>query len=127
MDVSAYRLLGEYLGDHDRSPLINLAGSAMLWERRVAIVATFAFLKRGDAATTFTVAEKLIDDPEVLIHKAVGWMLREVGKRVDRPLLTDYLDEHAAQMPRTMLSYATEHLDVDTRANYRAMHGSDVR
>lgn len=100
VDASAYRLLGEYLTDRDRSPLIDLAGSPMLWERRVAIVATFAFIKRGDGVTTLTVAEKLIDDPEVLIHKAVGWMLREVGKRVDKTQLTGHIDTDAARDAR---------------------------
>jgi 3-methyladenine DNA glycosylase AlkD len=86
----------------------------------VAVLASFAFLKHGDASTTLELAERLLGDREDLIHKAVGWMLRETGKRVDRALLTGFLDAHAARMPRTMLSYATEHLDPAVRAEYRS-------
>ena len=87
----------------------------------MAVLATFAFIKAGDAGPTLRLAPRLLDDREDLMHKAVGWMLREVGKRVDRGPLTDFLDEYAARMPRTMLSYATEHLAPDERAAYRAM------
>ena len=81
----------------------------------------YFYIKRGDASTTLLLAARLLDDPEDLMHKAVGWMLRETGKRVDRALLLGFLDEHAARMPRTMLAYATEHLDAETRAAYRAV------
>jgi 3-methyladenine DNA glycosylase AlkD len=101
--------------------LDDLAASPVLWERRVAMIATFAFLKRGDASTTLALAERLLGDREDLMHKAVGWMLREAGKRVSREALLGFLDAHAARMPRTMLSYATEHLDPEVRAAYRAM------
>jgi 3-methyladenine DNA glycosylase AlkD len=87
----------------------------------VAVLACFAFIGRGDASTTLALAERLLGDRADLMQKAVGWMLREVGKRVDRAVLLTFLDEHAAAMPRTMLSYATEHLTPAQRAAYRAM------
>jgi hypothetical protein len=120
VDSSADPLLGEYLFDRPRSLLFELARSESLWERRVSMLSTFAFLKHGDASTTLQIADLLLDDREDLINKAVGWMLREVGKRVDRDLLLTFLDAHAARMPRTALSYATEHLDPQRRADYRA-------
>ena len=121
VDASAEYVLGAFLLDRPRGILDELAASPVLWERRVAVLATFAFLKAGDASTTLVLAARLLDDPEDLMHKAVGWMLRETGKRVDRALLLGFLDEHAARMPRTMLAYATEHLDAATRAAYRSV------
>jgi 3-methyladenine DNA glycosylase AlkD len=120
VDSSAELLLGEYLVDRPRLPLFELARSESLWERRVGMLSTFAFLKHGDASTTLQIADLLLDDREDLINKAVGWMLREVGKRVDRELLLAFLDTNAARMSRTALSYATEHLDPELRADYRA-------
>jgi 3-methyladenine DNA glycosylase AlkD len=119
-DSSAPTLLGDYLFDRPRGVLTELAGSSILWERRVAIIATLGLIMRGDASTTLELAPTLLDDHEDLMHKAVGWMLREVGKRVDRELLIGFLDEYATRMPRTALSYATEHLDSELRAHYRA-------
>src|SRR5690606_8452217 len=107
--------------DRDRSLLDELAASPSLWERRVAVLATFHFIKRGDASTTLALAERLLGDRDDLMHKAVGWMLREVGKRVSRDELRRFLDAHAARMPRTTLSYATEHLPAEERAAYRAL------
>ena len=121
VDASAEYVLGEFLADRPRDLLHELAASPVLWERRVAVLSTFAFIKRGDASTTLLLAERLLGDREDLMHKAVGWMLREAGKRVGRGILLGFLDQHAARMPRTMLSYATEHLDPATRARYRAM------
>jgi 3-methyladenine DNA glycosylase AlkD len=120
VDSSAPYVLGEYLFDRPRDLLFDLAESESLWERRVAVLATFAFLLRGDAATTLELAERMLGDREDLVHKAVGWMLRETGKRVEPALLTGFLDAHAPRMPRTMLSYATEHLGSAARAEYRA-------
>ena len=120
VDASAEYVLGEFLLDRPRGLLDELAASPVLWERRVAVLSTFAFLKAGDASTTLELAARLLDDPEDLMHKAIGWMLRETGKRFDRALLTGFLDEYAGRMPRTMLAYATEHLDAETRAAYRA-------
>ncbi|HLS76848.1 MAG TPA: DNA alkylation repair protein [Nocardia sp.] len=120
VDSSAEHLIGRDLLDRPRDELFALAGSESLWSRRVALLSTFAFIKAGDASTTLALCERLLDDRRDLIQKAVGWMLREVGKRVDRALLTDFLDRHAPAMGRTALSYATEHLDPATRARYRA-------
>ena len=120
VDGSAEFVLGEYLYDRPRDLLPQLAASEILWERRVAVLSSFAFVKLGDASTTLELAAQLLEDREDLMHKAVGWMLREVGKRVDPAMLTGFLDVHAARMPRTMLSYATEHLAPDVRAAYRA-------
>jgi 3-methyladenine DNA glycosylase AlkD len=119
VDSSAPTLLGDYLFDRPRDVLAELAASSILWERRVAIIATLGLILRGDASTTLELAARLLDDREDLMHKAVGWMLREVGKRVDRQLLIGFLDEYAQRMPRTALSYATEHLDPVLRAHYR--------
>ena len=120
VDGSAEFVLGEYLVDRPRDLLFELAASDILWERRVAVLSSFAFIKRGDPSTTLDLAERLLGDREDLMQKAVGWMLREIGKRVDRAVLVGFLDEHAAAMPRTMLSYATEHLSAADRAAYRA-------
>jgi beta-N-acetylhexosaminidase len=121
VDSSAPALLGDYLFDRPRGLLYELAASDILWHRRVAVIATQALIRRGDASTTLDLAARLLTDPEPLMHKAVGWMLREVGARVDRALLLGFLDEHAGRMPRTMLSYATEHLSPEQRAHYRAL------
>lgn len=123
VDSSAEWLVGEFLREAGRGddPLLDeLAASASLWERRVAVLATFAFIKAGDGGPILRLAPTLLDDREDLMHKAVGWMLRELGKRVDRGALAGFLDEYAPRMPRTMLSYATEHLTPDERAAYRA-------
>ncbi len=120
VDVSAENIIGPWLLDKPRDLLFELAGADSLWERRVALLSTFAFIKSGDATTTFELAERLLDDRRDLIQKALGWMLREVGKRIDQRLLTGFLDQHAAQLGRTALSYATEHLDPELRAHYRA-------
>ena len=120
VDASAEFVLGEFLVGRSREVLDELAASDVLWERRVAVLSTFAFIKHGDAAPTLELAQRLLGDREDLMQKAVGWMLREVGKRVDRAELLRFLDQNAARMPRTMLSYATEHLDPQVRAAYRA-------
>ncbi|RXZ71748.1 DNA alkylation repair protein [Agromyces albus] len=123
VDSSAEVLVGEFLraaGRGEDSLLDELAASDSLWERRVAVLATFAFIRAGDGVPILRLAPRLLGDREDLMHKAVGWMLRELGKRVDRDLLRGFLDEHAPRMPRTMLSYATEHLSPDERAAYRA-------
>ena len=121
VDASAEFVLGTWLYDRDRSLLFELAESPVLWERRVAVLSTFGFLKRGDVTTTLALAERLLGDREDLIHKAVGWMLREMESRVSVDELRRFLDTHAARMPRTMLSYATEHLMPEERAKYRAL------
>ncbi|MEE4021511.1 DNA alkylation repair protein [Gordonia sp. PKS22-38] len=122
VDASADPVLGAWLvrhGDHRR--LVELAYETDLWMRRAGIVGTFAFLKHGVAEATLAVVPVVIDDRRDLIQKATGWMLREMGKRVDRGLLTSYLNDHAPQMGRTALSYAVEHLEADERAHYRSL------
>jgi 3-methyladenine DNA glycosylase AlkD len=124
VDVSAEHIVGPWLLDKPRDLLFQLARADSLWERRVALLSTFAFIKAGDASTTLALSELLLGDRHDLIQKALGWMLREVGKRVDRSLLTGFLDRHATAMGRTALSYATEHLPPEVRAGYRARRPS---
>jgi Uma2 family endonuclease len=100
-------------------PGLKLAISPNLWERRIAIIATFYFIKKGDPNPTFKIAEALLKDDHDLIHKAVGWMLREAGKR-DVAVLTAFLDRHAHTMPRTTLRYAIERMLSDQRKHYLA-------
>ena len=121
VDSSAEFILGEFLLDRPRGLLSDLAVSDSVWDRRTAIISTFAFIKHGDASTTLEIADVLLTDPHDLVQKAVGWMLREIGKRVDPVLLTRYLDDNAERMPRTTLSYAIEHLSPDRRAHYRSL------
>jgi 3-methyladenine DNA glycosylase AlkD len=121
VDCSAEFILGKYLFDRSRDLLFELAASDSVWERRVAMLSTFGFIKRGDASTALEIATVLASDNHDLIRKAVGWMLREVGKRVDPALLLSYLDEHAARLSRTSLSYATEHLTREQRIHYRSV------
>ncbi|MEO8263414.1 MAG: DNA alkylation repair protein [Pseudolysinimonas sp.] len=123
VDLSAEYIVGPEVrsGRAPAALLDDLAASPMLWERRVAVIATFDFIRHGDAGPTLRLAAGLLSDREDLMHKAVGWMLREVGKRVSPEALTGFLDVHAPAMPRTMLSYAVEHLDPQERARYRAM------
>ncbi|QAY71032.1 DNA alkylation repair protein [Xylanimonas protaetiae] len=125
VDSSAEWLVGDWLlgpPAHDVAAVLDpLASSSSLWQRRVAMLATFAFTKAGDPGPALTYAARLLGDRADLVHKAVGWMLREVGKRVSRATLLDFLEQHAARMPRTALSYATEHLDPAERARLRAL------
>lgn len=107
VDISAPQIVGGYLETRSRKPLDRLAKSASLWERRISIVATLWFIRHGDFADTLKIAQKLLADKEDLIHKAVGWMLREVGKR-DVAVLEEFLHQHCRVMPRTMLRYAIE-------------------
>lgn len=120
VDASAEFVLGPWLLERPRELLFELAAQESLWERRVALLTTFAFIKAGDTGTTRELCELLLPDRRDLIQKAVGWMLREIGKRVDRAQLTAFLDAHAAEMGRTALSYATEHLTAEERTHYRA-------
>jgi 3-methyladenine DNA glycosylase AlkD len=120
VDVSCPHVVGGYLFDKPRDVLYELARSESLWERRTAIVSTSYFIRKGDVADTFRIAEMLLDDDEDLIHKATGGWLREAGKR-DPERLSGFLNEHAATMPRTTLRYAIEHLDKEQRARYSSM------
>jgi 3-methyladenine DNA glycosylase AlkD len=117
VDASAPAIVGGFLAGRDRGPLFGLAGSASLWERRIAVVATQHFIRRGDFADTLRLAGLLLGDREDLIHKAVGWMLREVGKR-DQAVLEGFLAGHCRRMPRTMLRYAIERLPQERRRQY---------
>jgi 3-methyladenine DNA glycosylase AlkD len=118
VDTSAEFIIGEYLWDKPRGLLFELAGSSDLWQRRVAVLSSFAFIKRGDASTTFKLAGLLLHNDHDLIQKAVGWMLREIGKRCDEMLLVKFLDLHASEMPRTMLRYSIERLDPAQKKKY---------
>jgi 3-methyladenine DNA glycosylase AlkD len=117
VDTSAPAIVGGYLMERDRRPLSRLARSASLWERRIAIIATQFFIRRRDFQDTLRLAGLLMEDREDLIHKAVGWMLREVGKR-DQSVLEGFLAEQCRQMPRTMLRYAIERFPETRRRQY---------
>lgn len=120
VDTSARDIVGGYIYAHPEllPKLDELAASDLLWERRIAIIATFYFLMNDEPDVTVKLSEVLLHDKEDLMHKAVGWMLREMGKRVDQQLLVDFLDQHTTQMPRTTLRYAIEHLSPETRQYY---------
>lgn len=107
VDLSAHQIVGGWLLARPRTVLRRLARSESLWERRIAVVATYAFIRTGDLADTFDLSERLLGDPHDLMHKACGWMLREAGKR-DVAALESFLDRYAPAMPRTMLRYAIE-------------------
>jgi 3-methyladenine DNA glycosylase AlkD len=117
VDTSAPHVVGAHLEARDRTVLERLARSDSVWERRIAILATQHFIRRGDFGTTLRVAEMLVDDRHDLIHKAVGWMLREVGDR-DRAAEEAFLIRHHRTMPRTMLRYAIEKFPPDLRRAY---------
>lgn len=119
VDSSAPGIVGAYVYEYpDALPVLyTFVQSRLLWERRIAMLATFAFIKAGELDIVFEIAELLRNDTEDLMHKAVGWMLREAGKR-DENRLKSFLDTHAAYMPRTMLRYAIERFDPAQRAKY---------
>ena len=117
VDSSAPYIVGAHLADRDRRVLYELARSPHLWSRRVAIVATFWLIKKGSFEDALAIAEQLLDDREDLIHKATGWMLREVGNR-ERAVAERFLRRHCRDMPRTMLRYAIEKFPERTRRAY---------
>jgi len=117
VDSSAPYILGDFLLDQDKSILYRLAKSDNLWERRTAMLSTFAFIKKNKFEEALNVAEILLFDKHDLIHKAVGWMLREIGKR-DIRTEEGFLEKHHREMPRTMLRYAMEKFDDDKRKSY---------
>ncbi|MEW6722630.1 MAG: DNA alkylation repair protein [Candidatus Micrarchaeota archaeon] len=121
VDSSAEKIAGAYLADKDRSVLYTLARSQNVWERRIAIIATYHFIKKGDFSDTLKISEMLLDDRHDLIHKAVGWMLREVGKRGGLAEEEAFLKKHAKKMPRTMLRYAIEKFGEKKRKSYMAI------
>ena len=125
VDLSAHYTLGDYLYSRtvlkrasSKTVLIKLAKSNNLWERRIAIISTFAFIYKNESEWTFTITKMLLNDKEDLIHKACGWMLREVGKRVSESQLKTFLDIYGTKMPRTMLRYAIEKLPESKRKFY---------
>jgi len=120
VDLSVHKILGDWLLTHQsqKDILDRLVVSKNLWERRMAIIATYAFIRQGSSAETLKIAKKLLNDKEDLIHKAVGWMLREVGRRVSRETLLKFLEEYAKRLPRTALRYALEHLPERLRQYY---------
>ena len=122
VDASARQLVGEQLQAGPRAVLAELAASERLWDRRIAVVSTHALILRGELVETFALAKRLMDDPHHLMHKAIGWMLREAGKR-DEAALVAWLEVHRLRMPRTMLRYAIERLPAERRAGLMARGG----
>lgn len=119
VDTSAPYIIGPWL-EHQadrQSKLQKLASSKLIWERRIAVLATFYYIKAGQYRISLNLAEQLLQDPHDLMHKAVGWMLREIGKR-DRAVLVKFLASHYKTMPRTMLRYAIEHFEASERQKY---------
>lgn len=114
VDLSAGYILGEYLLDKERTLIYRLAESQSLWEQRIAVLATSIFIRNDDFADTLLLAEKLLNHKHDLMHKAIGWMLREVGKR-NKTILVDFLIQYSTQMPRTMLRYAIEKFPEEER------------
>lgn len=117
VDLTAHKIVGEYLLEKNTKILTELVHSKNLWEKRIGIVATLAFIRKGKLSETFRLSKILMNDNHDLIHKAVGWMLREAGKR-DEVSLEVFLEDYAAIMPRTMLRYAIEKFLPDRRAYY---------
>jgi 3-methyladenine DNA glycosylase AlkD len=118
VDLSAPKIIGCYLFNRDKKILLRLARSKNLWERRVAIISTFYFIQQGQFDWTFKIAKMLLGDKHDLVHKAVGWMLREVGKNCGIKTEKIFLDKYRADMPRTMLRYAIEKFPEKERLKY---------
>lgn len=118
VDLSAEHIVGSYLDDRSKRPLDKLARSKLIWERRIAMIATFHYIKQSRHQEAFHIADTLLDDDHDLIHKAVGWMLREVGKKCGQPVLEEYLKPRYKKMPRTMLRYAIERFSPARRQLY---------
>ena len=117
VDSTAHKIVGAYLENKDRAVLSTLSKSTSLWQRRIAIISTFHFIRKNQFDDTLNISQQLLDDQEDLIHKAVGWMLREVGKR-DKAVETSFLKKHYQTMPRTMLRYAIEKFSKEERQKY---------
>ena len=117
IDLAAPKIIGAYLYHSSRSVLYELAGSSDFFKRRIAIMATFYFIRQGDFRDTLAIAETLVEDEHDLVQKAVGWMLREIGKR-EQPVLEEFLREYHHRMPRTMLRYAIEKMPEAQRVAY---------
>lgn len=117
VDLSAPGILGESLLSHPRAILKTLADSNQLWKQRIAVVSTLTLIRHGQFDDTLSLARQFLSHPHDLMHKACGWMLREVGKR-NRPLLSDFLRAYRVSMPRTMLRYAIEHYSPEERKEW---------
>jgi 3-methyladenine DNA glycosylase AlkD len=117
VDLSAHNILGDYLLDRDRSVLYQLAASGNVWDRRMAIISTFAFIRKNQFEDTFNIVRLLLRDKHDLIHKAAGWMLREIGKK-NQAAEEEFLLKYFKDMPRTMLRYAIERFDEEKRRFY---------
>lgn len=117
VDCSAYKILGKFLLNKDRQILYDLADSEHLWSERIAVVSTLEFIRNGQFLDIFNLSEKFLSHTHDLMHKACGWMLREVGKR-DELALEEFLDKHLHKMPRTMLRYAIERMEEGKRVGY---------
>jgi len=119
VDLSVYKIMGDYLVRHpqERTILYKFIKSKNMWDRRLAMVSTMAFIRNGESEEVLKLSEALLNDKEDLMHKASGWMLREFGKR-DEKILTDFLDKNISKMPRTMLRYAIEKFTETKRQKY---------
>lgn len=121
VDLSAEHIVGAHLYTQSKEALVEMSACKNLWQRRVSIMATFYYIKRGEPEVTLRIAELLLRDKEDLIHKATGWMLREVGKRCSQSIEESFLRQHARTMPRTMLRYAIERFPEPLRKKYLEM------
>lgn len=117
VDLSAPGIVGEYLKDKSREDLYRLAGSELLWDQRIAVVSTYTLIKGGDFIDILALSERFLDTRHDLMQKAVGWMLREMGKR-DKGLLVQFLEKYSKTMPRTMLRYAIEKFPEEERREF---------
>lgn len=117
VDLSCYKILGKWLADKDRGLLYEWAAEDHLWRQRIAIVTCMYFVRQGDFQDCMAISDLLLNHPHDLIHKAVGWLLREIGKK-DKKTLTDFLHSRYQRMPRTMLRYAIEHFPEEERKKY---------
>jgi len=117
VDITATKILGDFLVDKKKDVLYRLVKSKNLWEKRIAIISTFGFIKKGKFYDALSISENLLNDDHDLIHKAVGWMLREIGKR-DLDVEEEFLKKYYKTMPRTMLRYAIEKFEEDKRLRY---------
>ncbi len=121
VDSSAPDIVGGYFWNKDNGPIFRLARSPLIWDRRIAVLATFYFIRRNEFAAILALAKMLLDDPEDLIRKAVGWMLREVGKR-DREIEERFLEKHFRKMPPVMLRYSLARFSREERKKYYRQH-----
>jgi 3-methyladenine DNA glycosylase AlkD len=117
VDASAPGITGAWFFDRKRDRLDKMVAAKSMWDRRIAMLSTFFYIRKNDLDDTFNYAQRLLNDPQDLMHKAAGWMLREAGKR-DEQRLCDFLDQHRQYMPRTMLRYSIERLPEKTRKHY---------